>query len=317
MSTPNLQTSAPETAQPDSMLRDLSTPLVRRPVLEEISVVIPTLGRPILESCLRFVADGSYWPARLIIVDQGRNPVVQTWLAQLQAAGLPTLYVPSSQRGRAAGINRGLEQVHSLYVAITDDDCFVEAGWLRNMTARLQEEPGVIFTGRVELAGSEVEFSTVTSRISQRYTRPQLKVHPFIGGNAGMAMAVVQKIGLFDEHPALASAEDSDYGYRALKLGIPIAYDPDVVLYHYHWRDASQRAARYADYARSQGGFYGTHLRRGDGLILLQALRDLARSPLRWARGVAKGDTELAENGRANTLNLLPGIAAGLARKDA
>ena len=128
-------------------------------------------------------------------------------------------------------------------------------------------------------------------------------------------MDIVRRIGPFDEHPCLASAEDSDYGYRALRLGIPIAYDPEVVLYHYHWRDAGQRAERYGDYARSQGGFYGTHLRRGDGLILLQAARDLARSPLRWARGVLSRDRELTENGRASTLNLLPGIIAGLTRK--
>jgi GT2 family glycosyltransferase len=74
-------------------------------------------------------------------------------------------------------------------------------------------------------------------------------------------MDLVRRIGPFDEHPCLQSAEDNDYGYRALRQGIPIVYDPDIVLLHYHWRDASQRAARYADYARSQGGFYGTHMR--------------------------------------------------------
>jgi GT2 family glycosyltransferase len=225
--------------------------------------------------------------------------------------------VPSAQHGRSAGINRGLEQVTSRFVAITDDDCFVSADWLETLGGRLRAEPTVIFTGRVELAGNpEDEFSTVTSREPRCYTRPTLKAHPFIGGNVGLAMALVQRIGLFDEHPCLASAEDSDYGYRALRLGIPIAYDPDVMLYHYHWRDASQRAARYADYARSQGGFYGTHLRHGDGLILQQTVRALARSPLRWLRGMVQHDAELRENGRAHTRHLLPGIIAGLRRKE-
>jgi GT2 family glycosyltransferase len=299
----------------DTMLRDLQTPLPPKPVLDDISVVIPTLGRPILESCLRWLADGSHWPGRVIIVDQGRNPVVAEWLARLQAAGLEALYVPSGQNGRSAGINRGLEQVQTRFVAITDDDCFVAPDWLEKMTARLRREPEIILTGRVDMAGNdEAEFSTVTSRQPKLYTKPQLKAHPFIGGNAGMAMALVERIGLFDEHPCLASAEDSDYGYRALRLGIPIAYDPDVPLYHYHWRDASQRAARYADYARSQGGFYGTHLRQGDRLILMQTVRALVRSPLRWLRGLVSGDRELAENGRAHTRHLLPGIIAGLKR---
>lgn len=289
--------------------------LERRPILNDISIVIPTLGRPILEACLAHIAAAATWPACLIIVDQGNNPIVEEWLGSLSRLGLASCYVPSAQRGRSAGINRGLEQVRTRFVAITDDDCFVSSDWLEKMAARLRQEPGTIVTGRVELAGNEeVAFSTVTAAETKRYQRPSLKVHPFIGGNVGMAMALVERIGLFDEHPALASAEDSDYGYRALRLDIPILYDPDIILDHYHWRDAGQRAARYRQYSRSQGGFYGKHLFDGDWLILLQAIRDLARGPLRWLRGVARRDQDMAERGRADTLELLPGIIAGMRR---
>ncbi len=297
------------------MLKELQPPLGPRPVLEDVSVVIPTVGRPILESCLGWLADGDYWPACLIVVDQGCKPAVASCLEQLQEAGMNTRYVPSVQRGRAAGINRGLDHVTTRFVAITDDDCFVAASWLEQLVCRLLAEPEVIVTGRVELAGSgEVGFSTVTAREARRYERPQLRVHPFIGGNAGMSMELVERIGYFDEHPCLQSAEDSDYGYRALRLGIPIVYDPEIVLYHYHWRDAAQRAARYRDYARSQGGFYGSHLRNGDPLIWLQAARDLARGPLRWLRGLARRDEDMAARGRADTLGLLPGMMAGVRR---
>jgi GT2 family glycosyltransferase len=300
------------------LVRNLTVSIHKKTVLADISVIIPTLGRPILESCLRWLADGTHWPGRLIVVDQGRNPVVAEWLGTLQTAGLGTLYVPSEQKGKSAGINRGLENTQTRFIAITDDDCFVFPDWLEKMTARLRAEPRVIRTGRVELAGNdEADFSTVISRQPMLYTQPQLKSRTFIGGNAGMALDLVNQIGFFDEHPGLiAAAEDSDFGHRALRLGIPIAYDPEIALYHYHWRDASQRAARYADYAHGQGAFYGIHLRQGDKLILMQTLRALARSPLRWLRGVVSGDRELAENGRAHTLNLLPGIIAGLRRKE-
>ena len=298
------------------MLKDLEPPFEPKPILDDISVVIPTLGRPLLVSCLRWLADGSHWPSRVIIIDQGRNTAVAVWLDQLQVAGLETLYILSGQIGRSAGINRGLEQVQTRFVAITDDDCFVTEDWLHKMTERLRKEPGAIVTGRVDQAGDdEVAFSVVIAREQKRYERPQLKVHPFIGGNAGLAMDIVQRIGLFDEHPCLQAAEDSDYGYRALRLGIPIVYDPDIVLLHYHWRDASQRAARYADYARSQGGFYGTHLRWGNWIIWQQAARDLVRGPVRWLRGRLQGNQDMIDRGRADTLGLLPGIVAGLRRK--
>jgi GT2 family glycosyltransferase len=306
-----------QTNAADQPLRKLDSPLTAKPALADMTVVIPTLGRPILESCLRWLADGSHWPGKLIIVDQGRNPVVAEWLERLRAAGLDSLYIPSTQRGRSAGINRGLERVESDFVAITDDDCFVTADWLQKMVARLRQEPETIVTGRVDQAGDEeVAFSVVTSRELKRYDRPQLKAHPFIGGNAGLAMDVVWRIGLFDEHPCLQAAEDSDYGYRALRLGIPIVYDPDIVLLHYHWRDASQRAARYADYARSQGGFYGTHLRWGNWIVWRQAARDLLRGPVRWLRGAARQDQDMIDRGRADTLFMPPGIIAGLRRRN-
>jgi GT2 family glycosyltransferase len=298
-----------------SLLRRLKYPIEPKPVLDDISVIIPTLGRPILESCLRWLADGSHWPRQVIVVDQGHNLVVAEWLEQLQSIGLTNLYVPSGKNGRSAGINRGLEKVQTRFVAITDDDCFVKADWLLKMATQLHHEPGTIVTGRVELAGDEaVAFSVVSSRIPKRYTKPRLNVHPFIGGNVGMSMEVVDRIGNFDEHPSLQSAEDSDYGYRALRLGIPVLYDPEIVLLHYHWRDTSQRAERYNEYSRSQGGFYGKHLLNGDPIIWVQAARALVRGPIRWGRGTFLRDKDMIDRGRSDSLELLPGIIAGVMR---
>jgi GT2 family glycosyltransferase len=297
------------------MLKDLRSLVETKPVLDEISVVIPTLGRPILETCLRWLVDATHWPGRVIVVDQGRNPVVAEWLEKLQAEGLNTLYLLSDQNGRSAGINRGLAEVQTRFVAITDDDCFVTANWLLKMATQLHHEPGTIVTGRVDLAGDEeVPFSVVSARQPRLYTKPQLKVHPFIGGNVGMSMDVVEHIGFFDEHPSLQSAEDSDYGYRALRLSIPILYDPEIVVLHYHWRVASQRAERYNEYSRSQGGFYGKHLFNGDPLIWLQVARALVRGPTRWARGTLLRDEDLIARGRSDSLELLPGIIAGVKR---
>lgn len=293
----------------------LSASIDPRPILEDITVVIPTLGRPILAESLNCLAAGDAWPGAVIIVDQGARPEVAAWVERLGVIGLSARHLPSTQRGRSAGINRGLEQVRTRFVAVTDDDCFATAGWLEAMTRHLRRWPEAIITGRVEAAGDDtVEFCTVTSQTPAVYRRPQLRVHPLIGGNMGMAMALVEQIGLFDEHPCLASAEDSDWGYRALRLGIPIVYMPEVVVRHYNWRTTGQRAARYQQYARSQGGFYGKYLFSGDWLIALQAGRDLVRGPIRWLRGLATGDQDMMDRGRADSLHLLPGIIDGIRR---
>jgi hypothetical protein len=68
----------------------------------------------------------------------------------------------------------------------------------------------------------------------------------------------------------------------------------------------------YRRYARGQGAFYGTWLRRGDRFIAWRAARDLVRAPWLLARGVVTRNTELISMGRGEVAGLLPGIVAGL-----
>src|SRR5690606_33805363 len=102
--------------------------------------------------------------------------------------------------------------------------------------------------------------------------------------------------------------EDGDYAYRALRKGVPIIYAPDVCVWHYGWRDETSRASQYEDYASSHGGFYGKHLRKGDGFIALRAGIHHLYALRRWIQGTLTRDRDLARNGRAYLTGLLPGI---------
>lgn len=298
---------------PSKDLADLSSR--RRPVLADITVVIPTLGRAILQESLCWIASGSAWPAQIIVVDQGKKAQVAHWMDVLREIGIDAMYVPSSERGRASGINRGLERVQTCFVAVTDDDCFVQEDWLENMVARLQDHPEAIVTGRVEAAGDEAVAVVVTSLKPVMYRRPRLKFDALSGGNVGTSMAVVRRVGFFDEDPRLRTAEDGEWAYRALRAGIPILYAPEVVVRHYGWRDEGQRSVQYKDYARSHGGFYGKYLRKGDWFIAMRALAHHTRALRRWIGGMLTGNEEQARYGRAYFTGLLPGMINGMRRK--
>jgi GT2 family glycosyltransferase len=282
-----------------------------RPILDDVTIVIPTLGRSILEESLYWIVAGSAWPGGLIVVDQGSTQEAAVLIEKLQALGIKAHHLPSTQRGRAAGINRGLEQVKTHFVAITDDDCFVETDWLAQMVTHLQAHPKAIITGRVEPAGNDM-IVVVTSRKPAIYHRPRLRFDSMSGGNMGTSMAVMEQVGLFDEDSRLRTVEDGEWAYRALRTGVPIIYVPDVVVQHYGWRNESERDVQYKDYARSHGGFYGKYLRKGDWFIALRAVIHLGRALRRWLRGLVSGDQELVLNGRAYVMGLLPGIIAGL-----
>lgn len=282
-----------------------------RPVVHDISIVIPTLGRSILEQSLFWILNGSTWPNWLIVVEQGANPAIAGWLKRVQEIGIHVKHVVSDQRGRSAGINRGLEQVTTQFVAITDDDCFVGEEWLGDMVRRLRLSPDAVVTGRVEAAGEDM-IVVVTSTTPAVQNRPRLKFDSMSGGNMGTSLDVFRKVGLFQEDPVMATAEDAEWSYRALRKGVSLRYEPDVVLAHYGWRDETRRLEQYRHYALSHGGFYGKYIRQGDLFILARAAAHFIRALRRWIRGSLRGDAELALLGRAYCLNLLPGIVAGM-----
>ena len=286
----------------------------RKPLLNDISLIIPTLGRPILEQCLYWILMGSTWPACLIVVEQGSNADVAGWLERVRQIGIPFRHILSTQRGRSAGINRGLEQTRTRFVAITDDDCFVEESWLSNMATKLQQHPQAVITGRVEAAGEDMVV-VVTSPTPSIQNRPRLKFDSMSGGNMGASLDVFRKVGSFEEDPVVATAEDAEWVYRALRKGVSIRYEPDVVLAHFGWRDTGKRFEQYRDYALSHGGFYGKYLRRGDLFMLARAAGHFGRALRRWVRGSVAGNAELAMLGKAYSLYLLPGIRVGMRSK--
>ncbi|MGE5258900.1 MAG: glycosyltransferase family 2 protein, partial [Hyphomicrobiales bacterium] len=218
------------------------------------------------------------------------------------------------RRGRSCGLNRGLEKVRTRFVAITDDDCFVDREWLRNMHTHLTRNPGSIVTGRVDADGDGA-MSVVSFPKPAVYHRPRLKFDSLSGGNMGTSMEVVRNVGPFDEDPRLATCEDAEWAYRALRRGVPIVYAPDVAILHYGWRNESERVAQYRNYARSHGSFYGKYIRRGDAFILLRAFYHQVRALVRWLRGSLTGSDERVLSGWAYLTGLLPGIISGL-KKD-
>jgi len=297
------------------VLCQLEPPFPLKPILPDITVVIPTLGRPILETSLSYLLAGDAWPGGVIVVDQGNNPTVAEWLVLLQAVGIEAVYVPSTERGRALGLNRGLERVHTRYVALTDDDCFVAPDWLVNMMHHVQTETPLMVTGRVLPAGDEEVIGVVDAAAAALYTRPRLKFDNLSGGNMGTSMAVFHQVGFFDEHPTVRTSEDGELAYRALRQGVPILYTPDVTVYHYGWRQPEQRFRQYQSYARSHGGFYGKYLRQGDWFIALRTLVHYGRALRHLVQGILRSDAELALFGRAYLTGLGPGIWAGMRRK--
>lgn len=298
-----------ETENSTTMLADLD--VAPRPIFDNVTIIIPTLGRPVLETCLQAIVKGTAWPAHIIVVDQGSNARVIDWLHRVREAGIQITHIPSNQRSPSSARNRGIEQIQTLFVAAVDDDCLVEARWLEKMEMRLRQNQTAIITGRVTPAGDGIAPTIVTSDTPTVYRRFPLRGGaPLSTGNMGCALRIVQRIGPFDE--SLYTAEDQDWAYRAFRAGISVIYAPEVSVYHFHWRDEAQMAETYRVYARDQAAFYGKYIRKGDGSMVLRIAIRFARDVKHWMSGVILADDDRRANSCIRITQLLQGLVSGL-----
>ncbi len=279
--------------------------------LDGFTVVIPTLGRDSLASCLQSVVSGTVLPGRMVVIDQGNNPAIAAWLDGVRELGIEVNHVFAERRGVAAARNRGLAHVETRFMAGIDDDCVADENWLAVLARQLVDTPDAVVTGRVN-AGDHAGYTpaTVTSPRPEVFRRPSIRTSSHVAsGNMGFSMAVARRIGPFDPH--LPAAEDNDWGYRALRAGIPIVYNPEMIVTHLDWRDKSQLMAVYRTYAWGQGAFYGKHLCRGDWSMLPRVAIHLWRGARAWAQGALRGDYERYADGATRLTRVLPGVLAG------
>lgn len=289
-----------------------------RTITTAVSILVPTAGGPLLRGCLDSIARGSAWPAHLVVVDQGGEGEVIELIAALRAAGMDAVHVPMPRAGISAATNRGLEHVATPWVAITHDDCRVRENWLERMAARLSDLGEAVLTGRVEPQGGGIVLTTKTDDTPATYTVPLLDGDVLFPPNMGFPVRVLDRVGPFDEHPSLATAgEDNEWAHRLLRAGIPIVYDPTIVVGHLARHRREDLPSLYRRYARGQGAFYGKWLRRRDLFIARRAARDLVRAPWLLLRGLATRNADLVAMGQGEIAGLLPGIVSGLRNRPA
>ena len=271
------------------------------------------MGGPILQGCLDSIASGTVWPASLVVVDQGGGSEAACSLGALRRGGVDVVHVLSNRVGISDATNRGLERVRTAYVAVTHDDCRVRNDWLERLATRLDDIGDAIVTGRVEPEGEGIVLTVKTADQPAVYTSPQLNSDVLFPPNMGFPIRLLDRIGWLDEHPSLATAgEDNEWAHRALRAGVSIVYDPTVIVGHLARHRPEDLPGLYRRYARGQGAFYGTWLRRGDPFIARRAARDLLRAPWLLLRGLVTRNSELVSMGRGDVMGLLPGIVAGL-----
>lgn len=279
----------------------------------DLTVAIPTVGRPLITRCLDALTAGTSWPAEVVIVDQGGNEAVSDAAGKLRRLGLPCVYHASRRSGEGPARNTCLGLVATSYVAFLDDDLPPDADWLDAVAYHLRANPRSIVSCIVKPPPGQDAPSTNLRDRPQAFRSPTFRRDVLFVGGMGAPMAAFAELGGFSEHPATRpAAVDNEWAYRALRAGWTIRHEPQARVTHLDWRDADQMRALELRYARGQGGFYGLHLRRWDGFIARRAGFELARMVKRGLRAARRGQWDTARLHVARAAQLALGIRDGL-----
>ena len=205
-------------------------------------------------------------------------------------------------------------------LAVTDDDCAPDAGWVRAIDAALNRAPRAdAVTGSVKALGPQPPGTfAVSLREGSQPIDYEGRIVPWTvgtGANFAARCELLRARGGWDARlgagsPGMA-AEDADLIYRILLGGGLVRYDPDAIIRH-EWQTRERRLATRWSYGYGIGAMCGLWLRRGDPFVLRMLASYLRIHTAPLVRAALRGDRDGASQ-RGKALASMPaGLVHGL-----
>jgi GT2 family glycosyltransferase len=280
----------------------------------KIAVVIPNFnGKELLGACLESLLVQSLTP-HIIVVDNGSTDGSASFIQQ-QYSKLELIQL-NSNLGFAGGVNAGIKSAIKNgfeFVALFNNDAVADSNWLKFLVEKINQDPKVGIVASKILASDQKTIDSTGEEYStwgtpfprgrgevdknQYDSTSKQTIFAASGGASIYRVAMLQKIGLFDEL-FFAYYEDVDISFRARLNGWQVQYASKAVVYHAMNVTANQISSSFADYHKLKNyvflyvknmpgklfwqhfltfaaGFWGRTLTlalQGKGLIVFKAL---------------------------------------------
>jgi glycosyltransferase involved in cell wall biosynthesis len=156
----------------------------------------------------------------VVVVSDGSTDGTTDYLESLQTT-LAITVEHQANAGPAAARNLGISKANGVIIAFTDDDCLPVANWLDRIHRRFAEGYRGCLHGAV-----------CSSLPSSAFVHSVIADGAVITSNIALERRIFEDIGVFDAKFRAPWCEDADLHYRLKKAGIPITYDPALVVNH-------------------------------------------------------------------------------------
>lgn len=237
----------------------------------------------------------------IIVVDNGSTDDTREVVAAWRASRAERILMMDEPRpGLARARNRAIAAARGAIIAMTDDDCVVHPDYFAALAASFARFAGPMVIGGRILPGDPADLPlTMKTEDHPMIADPGGFPGGFVmGANLAFTASVAARVGPFDERfgagAPFVAAEDTDFLFRATRLGIAVRYDPRFAVDHFHGRrDVAEETALLTGYSFGDGALYAKHLLRDARVlpILWRDVMDLVRDwrqPVTVHRGIAR-----------------------------
>ncbi len=241
-----------------------------------ISAVVCTRerGSAVLET-VESILNCTHPSFEMIVVDQSRGNTTENSLAP-RITRKNVHYIRSSTTGLAAARNIGIRFARSELIALTDDDCVAGENWLERSVAAFTQDSRIgIVHGNVVADQHDTTsgFIPTYRREKPFLARSIVDKHRADGIGACMVVrkSTWEAVDGFDEAlgagARFRSAEELDFGLRALLAGFSILETPELYVVHKGFRTWAEGVELVSGHLYGIGAMFAKHLKCGNWVV--------------------------------------------------
>lgn len=204
-----------------------------------ISVIVPAYNSgKTIENTLISLKKQTQTPDEVLIIDDASTDRT----AEIAGKYFGVVRLPENM-GPAKARNIGIKKTKGEVIAFIDADCEATSEWVEAIKKRFAQNPDeAVIMGNVKIpsstflgdsisalgfpGGGSVGFDKMWKVDENGYT------NHITSANFAVRKEIFEKYGTFDESFPLPGSEDPELSFRFTRLGVPIRYCPEVVVYH-------------------------------------------------------------------------------------
>jgi glycosyltransferase involved in cell wall biosynthesis len=233
----------------------------------KISVIVPSYNRAeAIKLTLKHLARQSISAElfEVLVVDDGSQDNTKEIVAAIEN-DLSIEYIKQKNRGVAATRNHGAQRARANLLLFLDADVIPESNLLETHIKSHYSKPEKLVVGRVR------PWPGFPRRWYDQVVDPETagmdygdkpKIVPFymsLGGNLSLTRDAFNQIGGYDESFPEAGVEETEFAYRAEKIGYCLSYQPAAIGYHNHPRTLPERCQQQIAHMRSMALLLNKH----------------------------------------------------------